>query len=77
MNKRMRKKYLTQDEKLVIELYRQCQYAEFKIYRVEKPLDCFAFTDQVEVTSELHKNGGSIWTNAMNGKIEATAFLKN
>ena len=77
MNKRMKKKYLTEDEKLVLKLYHQCKKAEFKIYNVEKPLDCFAFTDQVEVTSQLDSHGGAIWTNAKKGKINATAFLKH
>ena len=77
MNKRMKKKYLTEDEKLVLKLYQKCQKAEFAIYAVEKPLDCFVFTDQVEVTSQLETHGGSIWTTAKKGKIKANAFLKN
>lgn len=76
MNKRIRKECLTEDEKLVLKLYHQCEYAVFKLHDVKNPLDCFAFTDQVKVTSELRGDNEVKWTTAKRGKIEATAFLK-
>lgn len=76
MNKRISKKYLTEDEKLVLKLYHQCESAKFNIHNVQNPLDCFAFTDQVKVTSEFRNGGGAMWTTAGKGKIEVTAFLE-
>nr|WP_319218482.1 hypothetical protein [uncultured Trichococcus sp.] len=76
MNKRIRKKYLTEDEKKVLELYRECDNVKFYKLDEANALDCFAFTDLVKVTSEVHRVDTHVWTTAAKGKIEATAFLK-
>ena len=82
MNKRMKKKQsmrprgLTQDEKLVLELYRKCDKVNFYKFDETNVLGCFNYTDLVEVTSEIVRSQWSIWTEATKGKIEASAFLK-
>ena len=67
---------MTQDEKLVLELYRKCDKVSFYKFDETNVLDCFDYTDLVEVTSEVVRSQGSIWTEATKGKIEASAFLK-
>ncbi|CZR02791.1 hypothetical protein [Trichococcus collinsii] len=82
MNKRMKKKQstrprgLSQEEKLVLELYRKCDNVHFFKYDETNALDCFDFTDLVEVTSEVNLSESYVWTEATKGKIEASAFLK-
>ena len=82
MNKRMNKKQrtragrLSQEERLVLELYRKCDNVHFFKFDENDALECFDFTDKVEVTSEVQSTGEHIWTTAKKGKIEASAFLK-
>ena len=67
---------LTREEKLVLELYGKCDNVNFYKFDETNVLDCFNFTDRVEVTSEVIRSQGSIWTEAKKGKIEASAFMK-
>jgi hypothetical protein len=76
MNKWIRNIFLTEDEKLVLKLYENCQRADFTRHFEVSTKNCFNFTDIVQKTDEVIKGGDSAWTTASKGKISATAFLK-
>ena len=79
MNKRQKKKnlkgLLTNEELIVLELYRKSSDVDFYLH------DCnfneaYDFTNTTRKESFTEKYEGRAWLNSKLGKIEATAFLK-
>ena len=79
MNKRQKKKnlkeLLTNEELIVLELYRKSSDADFYLH------DCgfyeaYKFTDDVAKEPIMQHYQGRTWLKSKLGKIEATAFLK-
>ena len=75
MNKRISKKNLTEDEKMVLSLYHQCEKLEFVKYNEKNSNDALSFTNQLGI-SKTKKAGDTNWTESTKGKIRAIAFLK-
>ena len=75
MNKRIRKKYLSNKEQNILELYRECDSAAFYKHDVSTEL-ARSFVSIVS-TPNTHSSGDLIWVSAENNKLSATAFIKS
>lgn len=74
MNKRIRKKYLSDEERIVLRLYRECDSVDFWLHRTETSKAKYFVSTLDE--PEIKESSGNIWFKAEKGKIEATGFIK-
>lgn len=74
MKKRIRKKYLSEEEQRVLMLYNECENVEFTRYHVETS----AAKSFVSILGkpQIDENNDVIWYSATKGKVEVTAFLR-
>lgn len=69
------KNLLTTDELIALELYRQCDSADF--YRHNNDFDsAYKFTKKLNGNTEACESGGVKWLRSEKGKIQATAFVE-
>ena len=74
MKKRIRKKYLSEEEQRVLMLYNECEKVEFTRYHVEtKAAKAFV---SILGKPQIDENNDVIWYSATKGKVEVTAFLR-
>ncbi|MBC1982812.1 hypothetical protein [Listeria booriae] len=74
MNKRIKKKYLTADEKKVLELYHAAQAVEFKSFVLESD-EARKLTERLGEGSHFNKYNSSSWFRNVRGKIEVTGYV--
>ena len=66
---------VTDEEKLVIEIFRACESAEFRQFECTFK-EALEFTDMLGVDTRPFSVDGSNWFRADNGKIKLVGFLK-
>lgn len=71
----MKKKYLTEDEKKVLELYHATQYIEFKSHELS-PDEALKLVERLGKGAGYYSHNTVKWFNCISGKIEVTAFIK-
>ncbi|MGM0173669.1 hypothetical protein [Enterococcus sp. DIV0800] len=74
MNKRIRKKYLSEEERIVLKLYRKCDSVDFWLYNAQTSKANHFVSILAE--SKFKESNSDMWFQADDGKICATGFIK-
>ncbi|OFL87286.1 hypothetical protein [Enterococcus sp. HMSC072H05] len=75
MNKRIRKKYLTNEEQKLLTLYRDCESVQF--FRYKDSTDKAKNFVSIVSKAKTESSGETRWFSSEEGKISATAFIKS
>lgn len=75
MNKRIRKKYLSNKEQKILALYKECESVRF--YRHNDSLEKAELFTSMIGKPEIESSRGTIWLFSTQDKISATAFIKS